>query len=190
VPKSSDTAILILAAGGSRRLGRPKQLVEIEAETLLRRTASRAIASNASRVGVVLGHDGETMRSHLDDLDLEIIVNPDWQRGMGTSIRHGVQALANREAILITVCDQPHLTTDIFDELIARLPDSRTGIVASRYAGTLGVPAIFGAQHFPALLTLPDDQGAKNVIAAHDVTAIDFPEGVVDIDTPNDFANL
>jgi molybdenum cofactor cytidylyltransferase len=204
VAKTTDTAILILAAGASTRLGRPKQLVKMNGETLLHRIARRAAASTASQVLVVLGYQAETIPELSDLPNVSTIHNPEWQNGIGTSIRAGARELASSDAILISVCDQPYLTTDIFDELIQKLPLSPTGIVCSRYLSAdssddrslstldsplstpYGVPAIFASQHFPALLTLRDDAGAKSLITANDVEFIDFPLGAVDIDTADD----
>jgi molybdenum cofactor cytidylyltransferase len=199
VAKHSDTAILILAAGESRRLGRPKQLLTFQGETLIRRIARRASESKASMVLVVLGHQAESVQKELTGLDkLRTIHNPDYQLGMGTSIRTGVQALASHAAVLISVCDQPHLTTAIFDQLIARLPESPAGIVCSRYTGSThdslptvhGVPAIFTREHYAALTALPDDAGAKSLLSENDVDSIDFTDGALDIDTLEDLANI
>lgn len=205
---AKTSAILILAAGASTRLGFPKQLFKIDGETLLHRVACRASDSRATKVLVVLGHQADAMVRELRDLqNVRTIHNPEWQNGMGTSIRAGVRELASSDAILISVCDQPHLTTAIFNELIKKLPDSPTGIVCSRYLSPdsssdslptfhsplstpYGVPAIFASQHFPALLALPQDAGAKTLITANDVEFIDFPLGAVDIDTADDLKKL
>ena len=206
---AKTSAILILAAGSSSRLGYPKQLIQIDGETLLHRIARRATDSQATKVLVVLGHQADAMERELRDLqNVRTIHNPEWQHGMGSSIKAGVRELASSDAILISVCDQPHLTTAIFDELVQKLPDSSTGIVCSRYLPTespdntslstlhspfstpYGVPAIFASQHFPALLALPQDAGAKTLITANDVEFIDFPLGAVDIDTADDLKNL
>ncbi len=195
---TSNTAILILAAGESRRLGRAKQLIQIDGETLIHRIARQAAASTAAEILIVLGHQADTIERELTGLqNVRTRHNPDYARGMGTSIRAGVQALSHHQAILISVCDQPHLTTEIFNKLIARLPHAPGGIVCSRYAGSTddslptvhGVPAIFAAKHFPALVALPDEAGAKCLITAHEVDSIDFPNGHIDIDTPDDLRN-
>jgi xanthine dehydrogenase accessory factor len=180
----------ILAAGESGRLGTPKQLIEIEGGTLIRRLASRASTSNAVEVVVVLGHESERIEAQIDDIkNVSAIYNPDHRRGIGTSIRTGIRELIKHDAILISVCDQPHLTTEIFDKLMDALAASAAGIVACRYSETLGVPAIFAKKHFPSLLALPDDAGAKSLLT-NDVDAVDFPLGAVDIDTSNDLADL
>jgi molybdenum cofactor cytidylyltransferase len=187
---SPDIAILILAAGESRRLGIPKQLIEVEGESLIRRLARRASRSNAIEVLVVLGHEPDRIEAEISEItNVRALHNPDHRRGIGTSIRTGVRELTKYDAILISVCDQPHLTTDIFDQLIAGLSGSSEGIVASRYADTLGVPAIFSRKHFPKLLALGDDAGAKHLFT-NDVNWVDFPGGSIDIDTPDDLANI
>ncbi|HEY2848076.1 MAG TPA: nucleotidyltransferase family protein [Pyrinomonadaceae bacterium] len=186
-----DTGIIILAAGESRRLGPPKQLLVIEGETLIRRIARRAAASTAAEVLVVLGHGADAIEPELAGLDkVGTLRNPDWHCGIGSSIRRAVEALARREAVLISVCDQPHLTTEIFDRLIARLRHSTTGIVASSYSNILGVPAIFARKHFAALMELSDAAGAKSLLRANDIDRIHFPDGAVDIDTVEDLVYL
>ena len=117
---------------------------------------------------------------------------PSWERGIGSSIRLGVEALADCSAIAIIACDQPHLTPELIRQLRVVHERTRKPIVAASYAATLGIPALFARIYFPALLTLPDAQGAKGIIAAHakDVASVDFPGGAIDIDSPEDYRIL
>jgi CTP:molybdopterin cytidylyltransferase MocA len=166
-------AAAILAAGESRRLGRRKQLVEIEGEPLLRRTARIALASRADRVAAVLGAYREEIEPSLAGLAVEVVDNPEWREGMGSSIRAAVAWARGAEFLLLLVCDQPHLATPHLDALIAR-----RALVGSRYAGTIGVPALVPAERFDDLAALRGDRGARGMF----VDAIDWEPGSIDLD--------
>jgi molybdenum cofactor cytidylyltransferase len=122
-----------------------------------------------------------------------IIENEEWRRGLGTSIRRGLEQLPNFvEAVVLLTCDQPYLDASIVSQLIAARAETGKPIVASSYADTLGVPALFDRSCFDDLLALPDDSGAKSLIAARpdEVAAVPFEKGALDIDTPSDFQRL
>jgi molybdenum cofactor cytidylyltransferase len=173
---------VILAAGASRRLGRPKQLVRFGAETLLARAV--AAASACDPVIVVTGCQAEAVARELSRLPVHRVFNPGWEEGMASSIRAGVRALPpGAEGALFLVCDQPAV-----DRLmVERLLEAWRGVpVASVYAGVRGIPAILPAAAFPALLALRGDRGAKALLAGPDVVEVPFPEGAWDIDEPGD----
>ena len=181
---------VILAAGSSSRLGRPKQLLLHEGQTLVRRTTRAALAAGCEPVVVVLGSEREKIATELVELAIEIVRNEQWQRGMGSSIRAGVKAASGCDAVVLLACDQPYVSAALLQRLIATYEKTQTPIVASAYAQTRGVPALFARSFFPALLSLGDEQGAKAIIAAApatEVAVIDFPEGAIDIDTPQDY---
>jgi molybdenum cofactor cytidylyltransferase len=122
-----------------------------------------------------------------------IVENAEWRNGIGTSIRRGVQELPRSiDAVVLLACDQPVVDASILGRLIAAWEETGRPIAASCYANTLGVPALFDRSCFEALLSLPDDSGAKSLIAARpgDIASIAFEDGAIDIDTPEDFANL
>lgn len=182
-----DVAITILAAGASRRMGRPKQLLMYEGTTLLRRAANIAVDTGCGPVIVVVGEHAELMDDELLGLDLEAIRNEEWRNGMSSSIRCGVSAVQTRceiAALLFMVCDQPLVSAGLLREMIAL---HRTGqaIVACRYADTIGVPALFARDYWDELLTLRGDRGAKAIIEVHRDRAeiVEFPGGERDIDT-------
>ncbi len=186
---SRTIAIIILAAGASTRMGRSKQLLPVEGESLLRRSAQTALRTGCSPVVIVLGANSQAHRVELAKLDVQIVENRDWEKGMGTSIRAGIEALpASVDAALIMLCDQPLVTPRLLLEFQIR----EAGIIASEYDGTLGVPALFARKYFPELCALPPESGAKKVIAAHrkEVDAVPFPGGKVDLDTPDDVAEF
>lgn len=190
------TAIIILAAGESSRMGRCKQLLEFQGVGLLDRCIATAIAIPQAQVVVVLGARAEEIRATLDPSVVAIVENPDWQNGMGSSIRSGLlAALATQpdlaRAIFLT-CDQPFLTTTIIDQLISSHERENSLIAASAYSATLGIPALFDRALFPELLALDSAGGARGIILKHRdrTTEIPFPEGAIDIDTPADHQQL
>ncbi len=184
---------VILAAGGSSRLGRPKQLLNFRDETLIARAVRAAAEAQCTPVVVVAGDASDAIRDEVRAMPAVVIENPNWRQGLGTSIRAGVQYLADStDAVLLLTCDQPLVDAAVIAALIRTREETGKPIIASSYANTLGVPALFDRSCFPALLSLPDESGAKYLIAARpdDVTSVLFQDGAIDIDTPEDFANV
>lgn len=191
----NKVAAIILAAGGSSRMGRPKQLLKTDGVSFVRRTAETALASQCDRVFVVVGAQKNAVIKELEELDVTIVTNALWHSGMGSSIRTGMQALkADRhtyDAALFLLIDQPAVTTALLNSIIDAFREG-SDLVASEYADSVGVPALFAAAYFEALGNLPSDSGAKMLLKRHgaDVTRILFPEGAFDIDTQADFERL
>ena len=189
MPDSSCAAV-VLAAGASSRLGQPKQLVQIDGESLLRRTARMAGEAGCDPVAAVLGFEAERMRHELDGLGAVPVVNGDWRSGMGSSLRCGVAALLQLDPcprnILLLVCDQVALSVEILRELLLVHASGEKAITASRYAGRCGVPAIFSSVFFPQLLAVSGDRGAREILERHagQLARVDFPQGELDLDTP------
>jgi molybdenum cofactor cytidylyltransferase len=183
-------AAVVLAAGASRRLGEPKQLIQIEGESLLRRSVRLAVEAGCAPVLVVLGFAADRMRGELAGLAAEPVENPDWQEGMGSSLRRGVAAaMAARplvDGVLAMVCDQPQLTAGHLRGLISRHWKTGNAITASFYGGKAGVPAVFGRPLFGELLDLQGDRGARRVLEGHakEVETVAWPNGEIDIDMP------
>jgi len=198
--------LILLAAGESSRMGRPKQLLIYEGQTLLRRALEAAAGSSCRPIAVVLGSEPEALIPELDnaglpyDAQVEIVHNLNWECGMGSSIRAGLQALQRRaelDAVVIMLCDQPMVTSALLETIIAAYREADDCVVASEY-GTgstdegVGVPALFDASLFPELLALHPDEGAKRIILAHKdkLGRVLFPGGLVDLDTPADYNTL
>ena len=193
--RDDSCAAIVLAAGASTRLGRPKQLLTIEGESLLWRTARLAIEAGFSPVIVVLGSNAEQFESQLRDLAVRTVSNPKWPEGMASSLKCGLDAIEKLKPVpanlLILVCDQPKLSLSILQALLNKHRSMNAQITASRYAGIRGVPAIFSRAIFAELTALNGDQGARRVIARDPlrVEEVDFPGGDDDIDTPDDLQN-
>jgi molybdenum cofactor cytidylyltransferase len=191
-----NIAVILLAAGSSSRLGQSKQLLKFGNETLLEHSAKAALDSGASKIIVVLGADAEAHKKQLANYPIEIIYNTQWTKGMGSSIKAGLNIITNTspasDAVIIMVCDQPLIKSDNLKNLISKFEATGSAIVASSYGNVWGVPALFSNVLFEKLLKLDDDHGAKKIIQQHSnkVTAVDFPEGAIDIDTLGDYENL
>ena len=187
---------VILAAGESSRFGRPKQLVQFRGKSLVRRVVDAAKDANCSAIVVVLGSKREQIERELKETDAIVAENKDWRRGIGSSIRVGVESAVNQapniEAILLLTCDQPSLKTNTIERLIATRKKTKKAIVASSYSETLGVPALFDRSCFQELLALDDETGAKVIILSNRerVAELLFPEGKIDIDTAADYKKL
>ncbi len=189
-------AAIVLAAGDSTRLGQPKQLLKIDGETLLHRTVRIAAEVGSNPIFVVLGFESNRMQQEISDLAAKIAINSDWQLGMGSSLRCGMDALTREnpqpERVLLLVCDQVKVSAGTLSELLRVSAKIDPLIAASRYANRLGVPAIFRKQLYADLLKVEGDQGARSVIQKYldKTTAVDFPEGSIDIDSPQDLAHF
>jgi molybdenum cofactor cytidylyltransferase len=190
-PKS---ALILLAAGNSARMGSAKQLLDFRGKPMLRHAVESAQASGCNPVIVVLGANEAEIRPALEGLDVEIVVNERWAEGMGTSIQTGLRALENRDIVgaILALSDQPFVTADFLRGLAERYLENGHKIVAAQYSGTVGVPAFFAREAFPLLMALKPDQGCKGVILGHsgDTLLVDCPEAAKDIDTPEDYAML
>jgi len=184
---------LVLAAGGSTRLGQAKQLLPYQGQSLVRRTALAAIEAGCAPVVVVVGARRAEVEVALAGLDLLLLPNDSWENGIGTSIRTGVAALeGNCEALIILACDQPHVDAAVIDQLITRQKETRRPMAACVYAGTCGIPALFAQSLFPDLLALRDTEGGRKILATrpNEVATVDFPPGNIDIDTMDDYRAL
>ena len=183
-------AAVILAAGASTRLGNPKQLVQIDGESLLLRTARLALEAGCAPVIVVLGFEADRMSAELAGLPVEAVVNQKWDSGMGSSLACGVvaalRARPKMDALVLLVCDQPRLTAAHLLRLLALHAAGSSAITASAYAGRAGVPAVFGTGLFSALKSIEGDQGARDLIFRHGARTVDWPDGAYDIDLPGD----
>jgi molybdenum cofactor cytidylyltransferase len=175
----------VLAAGASVRLGRPKQLLEYRGEPLIRHAVRVAMGAGCSNTLVIVPPN--TFVDALQGLDVLVVENSDWQKGVSSSIRAAVKAAPDAR-ILFTLCDQPLVTSEHLQDMIK----VNAPIVATEYRGITGVPAAFGPQFAAQLSALNGDQGARSIIVAHldDVVPIRLEEAAVDIDTFDDYLKL
>lgn len=188
-------ALLLLASGGSRRFGRPKQLLPYAGATLLRHALVTATRTECRPVVAVLGANREEILPETAELPVEIAVNTSWEEGLGSSIRCGMRHLAERhpdaDAVIIALCDQPKVDGDVYSALTGAYRGGAE-LAACKYNGMLGVPALFSRRFFPDLLVLRGDRGAKAILQARreEVGIVPFEDGAIDIDTMQDYEAL
>ena len=188
--------IIILAAGSSSRLGRPKQLLRYKDQSLLEHIVSVALEAAIGPVIVVLGAEAELLKKELDETKIITVFNKDWQEGIGSSIRFGLQQFLERfsdaEGVIFTVCDQPFITSSLLRVLVSTYNQTKNPVIASMYEDTKGTPAFFHRDIFPDLATLKADKGAKQIINNHKgkMGLVSFPMGSRDIDTETDYVQL
>ncbi len=193
--KDSEIGIIVLAAGASLRLGKPKQLLQFQGKTLLRRAVENAVETNFKTI-VVLGANFERATAEIEDLEIEICFNKNWHNGMSSSLKTGLKKLLeiapNPSAVIITLCDQPFINSQVFNNLAETFEKTNAPIVASEYAETVGVPALFSYSMFDELLNLSADEGARKIIRKHltSVRKISVPQAEIDIDTAEDYQKL
>jgi molybdenum cofactor cytidylyltransferase len=174
-------------------MGSPKQLLQIDGITLVRRAAETALASRCEGVYVIVGAAAETVRREVSELRLQVVENRRWEKGLAGSIRVGIEAVRTArpdfDAAILAPVDQPWIHSALLDRLIEIFEAGERGIVACSYAETLGAPALFSRRHFADLSSLSGDRGAKSVLEARaaEVAQVPFPEGATDLDTPRDY---
>lgn len=192
-----SVAAIIVAAGSSSRLGRPKQLLVIDGEPMLQRVIRCADEAGASPVFVVLGAYRELIQSAIEFGRASIVVNENLQEGMASSFREGGAAMIAQApeiaGVLLMVCDQPRITAEHLRHMIdIFVGQPAPSMIASVYAGTRGTPAILPMQAIPDLLVLRGDKGARTLLAnsAWPVVEVPFAGGEIDLDLPQDLDRL
>lgn len=188
----SRVAAVVLAAGGSTRMGRPKQLLPWRGRSLLRHAVEVAREAGCDPVVVVLGAASDQLRPELDGVPVTVAENPEWERGPGTSVRAGLDAVGPADTVVFLVCDQPLVDAAHVRRLIEARQATGRPMAASEYGGTVGVPALFTRECFSALTAMDPAAGAKQVLTRQPdaVAAVPFPAGECDVDTPADYERL
>jgi molybdenum cofactor cytidylyltransferase len=184
-------AAVVLSAGESSRMGRPKALLPIEGETFIERIVTALRQAGLEKILVVLGHNAEMLAQRIAHLPVTVLGNVDYRKGQLSSLQVAVRHLQGDEGchgILMHLVDHPYIDAGLVKLLVQRFEASGKLIVVPRFRGKRGHPVIFARSLFEELLQAPLDQGAKAVVNAHrgetlEVDAND--EGVtLDIDTP------
>jgi len=192
----NNTAIVILAAGNSTRFGSSKQLLHFNGKTLLQHAIDEATEAGANPVVVVLGANANEVSASIDTTAVEIVLNNRWEEGMASGIVAGVGKASSMSEhvhyLIISVCDQPFISSALFNQLYQTQTESQKGIVACAYADTIGTPVLFTQKYFDHLLALHGDEGAKKLLTTYatDVATVHFPNGNFDIDTKTDYEEL
>ncbi|WP_321342719.1 nucleotidyltransferase family protein [uncultured Draconibacterium sp.] len=192
----NNIPILLLAAGASSRMGQPKPLLPWGEQTLIEHQINTLLATG-NPVVVVLGNQSESIIPILQGLPVELSINKNWEQGMGTSIAAGVKFISQLypdcKGVLITLIDQPLITTDHLNTLVTNFESEKQQIIVSQAdSGWQGVPVFFDRFYFDELARLNGKQGAKTIFRNYKEQVISVPCGeiLVDMDTPKEYDKL
>lgn len=190
---------IVLAAGASRRMGTPKQLLDIDGRPLLARVLTEVLASELERVILVLGYEADRVRAGLDALlahpKLEVVENPRFHEGMSTSLILGLEAAETHfDHIMILLADMPHTDRRVINRLICTVPPSGRPLGAAAIGGKRTHPVMVSRPLFAELHAVSGDRGAKALFMKHpekiQTVEVDGPYDDRDLDTPEDYARL
>lgn len=187
---------ILLAAGASTRMGAVKQLLPWKNSTLLEYSIQQLRQSNIDHLVVVLGANEKLILENADLKSIDVVVNPDWEKGMATSIATGLRYLLNKtsdiQSVLIALADQPLLDSDYYNKLINKNLVLENKIVCSAYSDQYGVPAIFDRDYFDNLLNLDGQKGARALLRGGDVkvATVDAGDLAVDLDTKESYNRI
>lgn len=176
-------------------MGRPKQNLVYRGKTLLQRAVETALSSVCRPVTVVLGANADKIHASIENKDVIIVHNEDWQEGMASSIRCGLSALKKSapdiSSVILMLCDQPFVDADLLNAMVEKqlVP---VQIIACAYNDSIGVPVLLNANYFDELLLLKGQEGAKKILLKHKemVSLVPFVLGSFDIDTEEDYEKI
>lgn len=194
--KINQCGIVVLAAGQSRRLGSPKQLLSFEGDVLISRAIEVATHSGIHPVVVVLGAHATMIEPYVKKSSIQIVINKAWEEGVSSSIKKGLETMIDFfpavDGVLFMVCDQPFLQPSLIEKLIEVQNTSGKPAAAATYDGIIGTPALFHSSLFNILMQLEGDKGARKLLdqLGDDVSLVTFKDGITDIDTKKDYENL
>src|ERR1043166_4473400 len=167
-------AAVVLSAGESSRMGRPKALLPIEGETFIGRIVTALKRTQAGKIVIVLGHNAEELAAAIRPLAVEILVNPDYKLGQLSSLQVAARHLQNDadcDGMLLHLVDHPYIDAALVDRMIQRFHETQKDIVVPRWRGKRGHPVLFSRRLFAELLAAPPDQGAKAVVRSEEHTS-------------------
>ena len=185
MPALNSHAVLLLAAGGSRRLGQPKQLLSINGKPLVRHIAELALTTAPTQMIVITGCQAEVVSAALTGLPLQTVFNPLWSQGLASSLQAGAESLrAHQGPVLVLACDQWRLSSAHLDNLLKEAATAST--VVTDYGGAEGLPALLPMTLLQQAHLLHGEQGLKTLWHQQPHRAVEAPELAFDIDTPED----
>ena len=191
----SKTAVLILAAGESKRIGKPKQLLPYKKSNLLLEKIKQFQSLDRVQVFVVLGAYFKDIFPLLRELPVKVVMNTNWQEGMGSSLSKGIELIQKKEMfdrVLITLSDLPLMESSHYEELIELSKNTGKRIIQTEYEDTAGVPVIFDKSLFRSLARSKNDEGAKPLIEKYkkEVLKLRSKTPYFDVDTPEEYQKL
>ena len=182
---------VVLSAGESSRMGRPKALLPIDGQTFIERIVAALKQTKVGKIIVILGHNARELQSKISHLPVEILINTDYKLGQLSSLQLAVRNLQpdlDCDGMLVHLVDHPYLAPALVEEMIRRFYETNKRIIVPRYHGKRGHPVIFSNALFDEILSAPMEEGAKAVVNAHRAETLEIEteeEGIaVDIDTP------
>lgn len=192
-----NIGVVILAAGESKRMGVPKQILPIFGVPMLKYLVDEVLDTEAHPVTVVVGANKTKIVPLLENIPIGIIDNPDWQKGMGSSIKMGLVGsyliTKGFDGLIFMTSDMPFVNAEVINKLIntaIEFPDKT--IIASKYAGTLGIPVLYKKERFEDILDMKPEHGAKQFFNKYpdEIATVDFDLGAIDLDTKEDYYNF
>lgn len=193
VSRLEPVAGVLLAAGGSSRMGQPKQLLEVDGQPLIRRSAQIALQAGLNPLVVVVGAQGEQAAEALHGMNVKIVHNPDWALGQSTSVLAGLKALPLRTgSVAYLLADQPYVSAELIRALMERWYTGYGQIVAPLIAGARANPVLFDRSTFGGFAGLSGDQGAKALLQKFKVDYLPWQDEQVllDLDTMDDYVRF
>jgi molybdenum cofactor cytidylyltransferase len=193
--RTGAVAGIVLAAGTSTRMGRNKLFMELEGDTLVRRTVDRVAKAGLDPLIVVLGHEADRVREALDGVRFQPVVNPDYERGVNSSLRAGMHAASESaaRAAVVVLADMPFVTTEMIATLVETYRRSDAPLVISEYDGVNAPPMLYDRSLFPELAASEGQGCGKHVVKRHrhEAAAVSWPaEALTDLDAPEDYERV
>jgi len=192
--RTEPVAGILLAAGTSSRMGKNKMLFELNGESILRGAVRRALAGGLSPLVVVLGHERDRARQELDGLPCQVVINPNYEQGINSSLKAGISAVpAEAGAALVMLADMPYVSPEMIASLIARYRSSDAPLVISDYEGVNAPPMLYDRSLFDELLTMTGEGCGRQVVKRHreEAEVLSWPaSALADIDVPEDYARI
>jgi len=183
---------IVLAAGASKRMGRPKPLLRFRGRTFLKQVVTTLESSQADGVTVVLGAQAEAIAEAVDLSDVDVVINRDYRKGQLSSLVAGLKHVPQQtEAILLCLVDHPFITAEIVDRIVAEFRRTDAPIVVPTFNGRRGHPTLFSRSMFAALISAPAEEGARHVVYSNEDKVLEVPVSdstvLVGINTPEDY---
>jgi len=192
----NSPGIVVLAAGSSSRFGKTKQLLSYNGSSLIQHVINEAVQAGLNPVMVVTGAYSKEVSNVIHQNNIQTVFNENWKQGIASGIVTGLKEITSQhphiEKLILAVCDQPFVSAALFQQLNSEQIKTGKPVVACAYAGTVGTPVLFTKKYFDKLQMLQGDEGAKKVLKQNmgDVATVSFPQGSIDIDTPEDYHRL